>query len=150
MFLKEQIVSDLKVALKSGAQFKTGVLRLLIAALHNREIDKHSKGLGDALIDEEALQVLASEAKKRKESIEIFSKGERPDLAAKEEQELEIIKNYLPKQLNSEEVEKAVEEIIDRSGAKDFGQAMKAVMQELRGKADAQGVSELVKKKLGG
>jgi len=148
MGLKEQLKNDLKTALKSGEQFRTGILRLVLAALHNKEIEKHSRSSSDVLTEEEIIQVLTSEAKKRKESIDIFRKGERPDLADKEAQELLVIQNYLPEQLSNAEAEKAVHEILKRTGVKDFGQAMKAVMKELRGKADAKTVGDLVKKKL--
>ena len=132
-----------------GADPKTvGVLRLLISALNNKSIDKKGKGQGDVLIDEEILQVLMSEAKKRKESIEVFSRGNRSDLVEKEKSELEIIQRYLPKQMSREEVEKAVEEIVKKAGSKEIGPVMKEVMKELRGKADSAMVSELVKEKL--
>lgn len=149
MNLKEKISENLKVALKSGDQFRVGVLRLLSSALHNKEIEKHARSASDVLTDEEIIQVLTSEAKKRKEASEIFRKGERLDLAEKEEQELLIIQNYLPIQLTPAETEKAVDEILKKTAAKDFGGAMKAVMQELRGKADAKLIGDLVKKRLG-
>jgi|SRR3989344_4044329 len=149
MGLKEQLNNDLKTALKSGEQFRTGVLRLLSAALHNKEIEKHSRSASDVLTEDEIIQVLTSEAKKRKEAIGIFRKGERPDLADKEGEELLIIQNYLPAQLTDAETEKAVDEILKNTGVKDFGQAMKAVMKDLQGKADAKMIGDLVKKKLG-
>lgn len=146
--LKEKITSDLKSAMKSADQATVGVLRLLISAFNNKSIEKKGKGQSDVLTDEDVMQILMSEAKKRKESMEIFTKGNRPDLAGKEKTELEIIQRYLPKQMSREEVEKAVEEILKKSGSKEIGPAMKEVMKELRGKADSAMVSELVKEKL--
>lgn len=134
--------------MKSADQNTVGVLRLLISAMHNKSIEKKGKGQSEELTDEETLQVLMSEAKKRKESIEVFTKGNRSDLAEKEKKELEIIQGYLPKPLSREEVEKTIDEIVSRVGSKEFGPVMKEVMKELRGKADSVLVSNLVKEKL--
>ncbi|MBI2025108.1 MAG: GatB/YqeY domain-containing protein [Candidatus Harrisonbacteria bacterium] len=148
MSLKEKINSDLKTAMKSGDALALNVLRMLVSALHNKGIEKRTKGGSDELTDEEILQVVMSEAKKRKESIEIFSKGNRPDLAAKEKSELEVVQRYLPAQMSREEVEKSVDAILSKLEKKEIGPAMKAVMKELRGKADSGMVSEMVKNKL--
>ena len=148
MHLKEKLNADLKNALKSGNQFMADVLRLLLAALHNREIDNRAKTGSPELTDEAVIQLLAAEAKKRKEAIEIFIKGSRADLVRKKEQELAIIKTYLPEEISPREVEVKVVQILERLGTKDFGQAMKAVMQELKGRADAKLIAEIVKKKL--
>lgn len=134
--------------MKAGDSNQVGVLRLLISALNNKSIDKRGKGQSEELTDEDILQVLMTEAKKRKESIEVFTKGNRADLANKEKSELEIIQQYLPKQMSKEETEKAVEEILKKAGTTEIGPAMKAVMAELRGKADSGLVSQLVKEKL--
>ncbi len=150
MSLKDKLGEELKTALRSGDQFKVDVLRLLNSAIHNQEIAKKSKTGSGELTDEEVTAVLGIEAKKRRESIEVFRKGNRSDLAGKEEKELEIIQNYLPQQLSPEETEKAVKEILERSGAKDFGGAMKAVMAELKGKIDGKLTSEIIKKYLEG
>lgn len=146
--LKDKIVNDLKVSMKAGDGKQVGVLRLLIAAINNKAIDKKGKTGSDQLTDDEVTQVLMSEAKKRKESIEIFTAGGRMDLADKERAELEIIQRYLPKQMSRKEVEKIVEEVLGKVPSREIGPAMKAVMAELRGKADAGMISELVKEKL--
>jgi len=148
MNLKDRISGDLKTFLKSGKMDLVGVLRLLVSAIHNKAIDKKGKTGNEDLTDEEITQVLMSEAKKRKESIEVFTKGGRADLAVKEKAELETIQKYLPKQMSKEETEKAVTDILAKSDPSDIGSAMKAVMAELRGKADAGMVSEIVKSKL--
>lgn len=148
MALREKISENVKIALKAGKPVETGVLRLLIAALNNKAIDKKGKTGGEDLTEEEVIQVLMSEAKKRRESIAVFTQGDRKDLADKEKLELAIIQGYLPKQMSKEEAEKLVDEILKKSGATEIGLAMKAVMAELKGKADAGMVSQLVKEKL--
>jgi uncharacterized protein YqeY len=150
--LRERLTADLKTAMKDADHKTVGVLRLLISAINNKVIDKKGKTGSEELTDEETMQVLMTEAKKRKESIEVFEKGGRPELAAKEKEELEVIQRYLPKQMSKEEVEKSVEKIMatlrQAQGDASFGSVMKEVMKELRGKADSALVSELVKSKL--
>lgn len=143
MNLKEKISSDLKAALKAGEQFKTGVLRLLLAAIHNKEIELRSKNA--SLADDQVIQLLSSESKKRREVIPIYQKGNRADLAVQEEKELAIIEVYLPKQMSIEEARQAAMNIIGKSGAKNFNEAIKAVMKELKGKADARILTEFIK-----
>jgi uncharacterized protein YqeY len=149
--LHQKLTDDLKDAMKSGDSFRTGVLRMLSSTLHNKEIEKKGKGLEPALSEEEVIEVLTKEAKKRKESMEIYSKAGRADLSKKEAKELEIIKIYLPEQLGEEEVEKIVKAAIEKVGAKDvkdFGKVIAEAMKELKGKADASLVSGMVKKNL--
>ncbi len=149
--LHQKIVDDLKVALKSGDSFKTNTLRFLLSSLHNKEIEKKGRGLEPTLSDDEVIEVLSREAKKRKEAIEAYKKGNRTDLAQKETKELEIIEKYLPEQLAEEEIEKIVKATIEKTGAKevkDFGKVMAEAMKELKGKADASLVSEIVRKQL--
>lgn len=151
MSLKQTISDDLKNALKSGDSFKVGILRLLLSALYNKEIEKRGKGEKSELSEEEVIEVLMKESKKRKEAIEIYSKAGRQDLAVQEAKESEIIKIYLPEQLSEAEVEKITLKAIEKIGAKnqkDFGKAMAEAMKELKGKADALKVSEIIKKKL--
>jgi uncharacterized protein YqeY len=150
--LQQKISNNLKEALKSGDAFKAGTLRLLISALHNKEIEKKGKGQESILSDEEVIEVLSREAKKRREASEIYSKGNRADLADKEKKELEIIMGFLPTQLSPEEIEKVILAVIEQvkpQGPKDFGRVMAEVMKELRGRAEAGVVSEIVKKKIG-
>ena len=149
--LHQKIAEDLKTAMKSGQEFETGVLRMLSAVFHNKAIEKKGKGQEPVLSDDEAIEILAKEAKKRKEAAGIYQKGGRNDLAEKEIKEAEIIKKYLPEQLSGREIEKIVEAAIEKTGArdiKDFGKAMAEAMKELRGRADASAVSEAVKNKL--
>lgn len=151
MSLHQKIIQNLKEAMKASREFEVGVLRMLLSSLHNKEIEKKGKGLEPILSDEEVVEVLSREAKKRKEAIEAYIKGNRNDLADKEKKELEIIQQYLPKQLTEEEIEKTVTAIIERTGIKDmkrFGQLMSELMKELKGRVDASLVSDIVKKKL--
>lgn len=152
MPLQSQLSFDLVNALKSGKSFEVETLRLLTAALKNREIEKRGKGQVAELSDEETIEVLTKEAKKRKEAFEIYSKAGRRELAEKEASELAFIKNYLPEPASAEEIKKAVAEAIQKTGvkeAKDFGRAMGEAMKALKGKADAGEVSKAVKKALG-
>lgn len=149
--LHQKITIDLKVALKSGDSFRTNTLRFLLSSLHNKEIEKKGKGLEPTLSDDEVIEVLSREAKKRKEAIEAYKKGNRTDLAQKETKELEIIEKYLPEQLTEEEIEKIVKTAIEKTGAKDvkdFGRLMGEAMKELKGKADTILVGEMIKNKL--
>lgn len=147
--LREKLAEDMRGAMKGADQQTVGVLRLLIAAVNNKAIEKRGKTGSDVLIDDEVLQVLLSEEKKRRDAIVLFEQGGRLDLAKKEEAELEVIQKYLPRRLGREETERAVEKILKDTAAKDFGSAMKQVMKELKGKADAKLISEIVKQKLG-
>jgi len=161
--LHQKITDDLKTAMKAGKEFEAGVLRFLLSSLHNKEIEKKGKGLEPTLSDEEVIEVLSREAKKRKEAIEMYIKGGRNDLVEKETKELEIIKQYLPEQLSEEEIEKIVVATIEKIGAKDIkdpegkpsvsygaslGRVMGEVMKELKGRADAKLVSEIAKKRI--
>ena len=146
MSLQQKIIDDIKVAMKTKEANRLGLLRMLNASLKNKAIEK---GKDAILSDEEAMQVLNKEAKKRKEAIDLFEKGGRPELAAKEKNELTLIEGYLPKQMSKEETQAMVEKVLaglaDKSNA---GLVMKAVMQELKGKADGKLISEIVKEKL--
>lgn len=127
---------------------KVSVLRFLMAAIKNREIE-----LKDSLDDEQVLQEIVSSAKKRRESIEAFRDAGREDLAVKEEAELVILEEYLPEQLSAEEVRKIVQEAIisvDASSPADMGKIMKEVMPQVRGKADGKMVNQIVKEILSG
>ena len=141
--LKEKLTDDLKTAMKNADQLTVGVLRLLMAAIKNKEIEKRTQ-----LSEEEVLQVLSNEAKKRKDSIDVFSQGGREDLAKKEREELLILEQYLPKQLSAEETEQIINRVLTRVSVKEFGPVMKEVMKELKGKADGKLVSGIIKKKL--
>ena len=151
MTIKEQIISDLKDAMKAQQKDKLRVLRSLKAKLMEKEIAERTGGEA-SLTDEQALQVLTKAAKQRKESIDQFQKGGREDLVANEELELAIIEVYLPAMMSEEEVRSVVQNKIAAMGAtgpQDMGKVMGPLMGALRGKADGGLVSKLVKEELG-
>jgi len=150
MSLKEKIADDLKTAMKSGDRIRLETLRTLRAALMEREIEK--RGTGKEVSPDDEVAVLLSAAKKRKESMEQFEKGGRPELVEQEGKELAIIQEYLPKQLSEGEIVQTIEGIVSQTGAlgpADFGKVMPLVMKQLKGKADGRTIQELVKKRLG-
>ena len=145
--MKEEIQQDLKEALLQKNELKTGTLRMVLAAFVNKEKEK-----GTELTQEQAQAILLTEAKKRKESIDAFEKGGRAEMAQKERKELEILQAYLPDQLSEEEIRKFVKDAIAQTGAvkvQDMGKVMAALMAQLKGKADGEQVSALVKELLG-
>ena len=148
MSLKQQIVSDLTASMKAQDAQRTSTLRMVKAAFMNREIEK-----GGELDDEEMSKLLRTLVKQRRDSVEQYEKGGRPELAAKEKSEIEVIETYLPQAASREEIEVAVAAAIAETGAtsmKDMGKVMKSVQAALSGKnADGRTVSEIVKAKLG-
>lgn len=149
MSLKEKLNEDLKEAMKACKEFETGVLRMLLSSLHNKEIEKKGKSGDSMLLDEEVIEVLSKEAKKRKEAAELFNNAGRQELGEKELRELELVKKYLPEQISAEEIEKVVKAAVEKTGAKtvkEFGKVMAEAMKDLKGKADASAVSEAAKK----
>lgn len=145
--LQKQIEQDLIDALKAKEEDKVNVLRFLKSALQNKAIDVKAQ----ELTDEQVGEVVASEAKKRKESIAEFKKGGREDLANQEEKELEVLKKYLPEQMGEEEIVQIIDSAISETGAsspQDMGKVMAKVMPQVKGKADGGLVSKLVNEKL--
>jgi uncharacterized protein YqeY len=146
MSLLQKLDDDLKRALKASDSLKVSVLRLTKAALKNRQIDKREE-----LFDDEIISTISSLAKQRRESIELFSKGGREDLAGKERQELAILQSYLPKQLTPEELDAIITAAIKESsasGLKEIGKVMRLVMQRVKGAANGKLVSQRVKELL--
>lgn len=142
-----QLQEDLKNALKSGDRDKAGLLRMVLSQMHNREIEKRSKGEEGMLSDEEVRDVLQKEMKKRKESVTLFRQGSREDLAKNEEAEMALIATYLPAAATREEVEKVVD-ALKASGLSDFPSLIREVMKQLKGRADGTLVSEIIREKL--
>lgn len=149
MSLKDKIVSDMTAAMKARDADRTGTLRMVKAALMNEE---NKRGVGAQLTDEEITKTLQSLVKQRKDSIEQYENNGRTELAAKEKTELAIIEEYLPQAASREEIENAVAEAVQETGAssmRDMGAVMKAALAKLAGKnADGKIVSETVKAKL--
>jgi len=152
--LKDKIKDDISQALKKGDEIKCSTLRMLLAAVLNKEKEKKYKEKIEQevkLTDEEIIDVIFSEAKKRKESIIEYEKGERQNLAEKEKKEFEILQKYLPEQLPEEEVKRLAEETVEEVGAeeiKDMGKVMAELMPKLKGRADGNTVSKIVKELL--
>lgn len=144
--LKERITQDMKEAMKDKDTLKVSTLRLLLAEIKNKEIDKRGE-----LTDEEILSLIQKAVKQREESIEQYRKGNRSDLVEKETKEIEILKSYLPEPLSEEELDRIIEETIKEVGAmgpKDMGKVMKAVMPKVKGRVDGKVVNERVTMKL--
>ncbi len=146
--MKERLMEDMKAAMKSGDSFALGILRMAIAAVNAKSIEKRGKGLPPEMSDEEVLDVLAKEAKRREDSVQQFTEGGRPELAEAELKEREFLAKYLPAQMSREEVVAAIEAIIAAAAVKDFPSIMKEAMAQLKGKADGKLVGDIVKEKL--
>ena len=147
MGLRERVDTDVKDALKSGAKDKVSTLRMLNAALKNKQIDKRRP-----LTEEEIVETVRSLIKQRKDSIEQFAKGGRQDLVDKETAEVAVLEAYLPQPLSREELEAMIRQAITQTGAqgaKDMGRVMKALIPIVGGRADGKLISELVKNSLG-
>ncbi len=145
--LKEKLNDLMKDAMKSGDKLKLETLRSIRAAFI--EFDK--SGSGKELNEEEEIKIVNSLVKKRKESIEIYEKANRIDLAEKEKKELEILISFLPQPLTEEEISKKLDEIITNAGTKDpkdFGKLMGIAMKEFKGRADGKLVQSILKAKL--
>ncbi len=147
MRLRDKVSEDLMAAMKSKKAERLSVLRMMKAAIRNKEIDARQE-----LDDAQAIQVLLSLIKQRKDSIEQFTKGGRLDLADKETAEIKVIEEYLPAAVNEEEIGRVVDSVINETGAtsiKDMGKVMKACMARFSGRpVDGARVSELVKARL--
>ncbi len=150
MGLKEQIAEQIKAAMKMPDKTRLETLRTLRAALMEREVEK--RGTGQPMTMDDEVAVMVSAAKKRRESIEAFDKGGRPDLVEQEKKELAIIQDFLPKQASVEDVSAVIEQVVRETGAAtaaDFGKVMPVVMKQLKGKADGKLVQDMVRKRLG-
>ena len=148
MSLKERITSDMTSAMKAKDALRTSTLRMVKAAVKNREIEK-----GEELSDDDVMKVMRSLVKQRRDSVEQYEKASRPELAARETSEIEIIEAYLPQAASREEIEQAIVLAIAETGAasmREMGAVMKAAQSRLAGRnADGRTVSEIVKEKLG-
>ena len=149
MTLTERIDSDLKGAMRAKDSARLSTLRMLKAALTNATIEK--SGAEGQLSDAEAAQVVRKQAKQRQDSIESFEKGGRPELAAKEKEELSILQAYLPQGMNADELAKVVRDTIAEVGATSkaqMGTVMKALQEKIAGRADGKTLSQEVQRQL--
>ncbi len=144
MGLKDTINEDLKNSMKAGNKVRTDTLRMVRAQI----LEFEKSGIGREMNADDEMKILLSSVKKRKDSIEMYEKANRNDLVEKELQELAIVQEYLPKQMNREEAESIIEKIISESGSKELGKVMPLVMKELKGKIDGKVINEIVKLKI--
>jgi uncharacterized protein YqeY len=144
--LTDQIRADMTEAMKARAAEKLSTIRMLQSSIKNEQIH-----LGHELSDEEAMSVIRKAVKQRQDSIEQYTKGNRPELAAKEAAELEVLRSYLPPELSDEELESGIREIVASTGAqskKDMGKVMKEASARYKGRADGKKIQEIVAKLL--
>jgi uncharacterized protein len=148
MALKEQLRTDLTAAMKARDDVRSSTLRMILTAITNAEVaGKQAKELSD----DDIIGVLSSEAKKRREAATAFAEGGRPEMAAKEAAEAEVIAEYLPAQLTAEEIEGIVARAIAQTGAEDMkamGKVMGVVTPQVRGRADGGAVAAEVRRQL--
>ena len=143
MSTREQILADIKEAMKAKDEFKRDTLRTLNAALKQVEVDQRIE-----MTDEVVLPLLQKEIKKRADSVELYLKGAREDLAKKEQSEIELIKAYLPAQLSDDELKEKIKSIIEKVG-KNLGAVMKMAKDEIGASAEAKRISMIAKELLG-
>lgn len=152
MNLKEKIQKDFIGAFKGKDAPRLSLLKMLQAEIHNAEIAKRTKtGKESSLDDEEIIDVVSREIKKRKDAVELYEKGNRKELAEKEKAEIEILSAYLPEQISEEEIINLVKKAIGQSGAtsvKEMGRVMAILMPQIKGRADNFLVSSIVKEML--
>ena len=146
MSLKNKLMEDMKTAMKNKDTIRKNTVTMVRSAVKQREVDERVE-----LSDDDILEIIAKQVKERRMAIEEFKKGSRQDLVDVTESEIEILLEYLPKQLTEEEVESIVKETIEEIGAtsiKDIGLIMKSVMPKIKGKADGNMVNKAVRKVL--
>lgn len=144
--IRNGLSTQINEALKKGDSLRVSTLRLLSSALHNEEIAKQ-KGL----TEEEEIQVVRRQIKQREEAAEAYEKGGRLELAEKEKQEAQVLKEFLPEELSELEIEGLVDQVIEQmsaGGAQDFGKVMGMVMQQVAGRADGSAVAQIVRDRL--
>lgn len=144
--LAEQIRADLNESMKARSAERTSTLRMLQSALKNEQIN-----LKRELSDEETLSIIRKSVKQRLDSIEQYTKGNRPELAAKEQSEMDLLKTYLPAELSDAELESGIREIITSTGAqskKDIGKVMKEATAKYKGRAEGKKIQEIASRLL--
>lgn len=150
--LRAEISEALKSAMKQKDRRAVSTLRLILAALKDRDIAARGKAGNDGISDEEIHEMLQKMVKQRHDSIKFYQQGERPDLVLQETEEIEIIRGFLPKQLSEEEMAAAIQSVVDELGAtniKDMGRTMAALKGNYAGRMDFAKASALVKQHLG-
>ncbi|NUN70123.1 MAG: GatB/YqeY domain-containing protein [Bacteroidetes bacterium] len=144
MGLREKLNEDLKTAMKAGDKMRTETLRMLRAQV----LEFEKSGAGREMNADDDMKILLSSVKKRKDSVEMYEKAGRKDLAEKELAEITIVQEYLPKQMGAEESAAVIDRIIAAAGTKELSKVMPLVMKELKGKLDGKIINEIVKQKI--
>lgn len=144
MGLKEKVTLDLTASMKAGDKLRTDTLRMLRAQI----LEFEKSGAAREMNADDDMKILLSSVKKRKDSIEMYEKANRKDLADKEASEIAIVQEYLPKQMSKEEAEAVINKIIADAGSKELSKVMPLVMKELKGKLDGKTINEIVKLKI--
>lgn len=153
MTLRDKIVDDTKSAMKNKDKVKVSTLRLVSAAIKDRDIAARNSDRCGGVDDTEIMSLLVKMLKQREESVKTYAENGRPELAEREQTEIDIIKEYMPTPLSDEEVEEAVAQVIDSSGAtglKDMGKIMNSLKADFAGRIDMGKAGKLVKAKLTG
>ena len=151
--LRDEISGALKSSMKEKNQISVSTLRLIQAAIKDRDIAARSKGVDDGISDDEILQVLQTMVRQRNESIEMYKKGDRNELAEREAQEIEVIQGFMPRQLDDAEMDAAITDVIEATGAesiKDMGKAMGALRAQYAGQMDFGKAGAALKQRLAG
>ncbi len=149
--LRERLGEELKAAMKAKEQHKVSTLRLILAALKDRDIAVRANGQPDGIPDDEVLQLFAKMVRQRRESIKLYEEGGRVDLAAREAEEIAVVEGFLPRRLDAAEMEQAIGEAVEAVGAeglKDMGPTMAALKERYAGRMDFGKASALVKQRL--
>ena len=153
MGLREQLMDDLKEAMRQQDDVRKRGIRSVIAAMKQAETELDKNGQRVSLADDDILALIAKQAKQRQESIDEFRRGGREDLVAEEEAELALLKSYLPEPMSREEIEAVARQIIvevDATGLQDMGKVMKPIMARFRGRVDGKLVNQIVRELLAG
>jgi uncharacterized protein len=151
MTLRSDLSDALKDAMRAKDEVGVSTVRMILAGLKDRDIAARTKGDGQPIPDSEILEMLQKMVKQRQESIELYRKGHRPDLVAKEQAEIGVIERYLPKQLSDAEMETIVGQVVGRTGAtsiRDMGRVIAALRAEYSGQMDFARASQMVKARL--
>jgi uncharacterized protein YqeY len=152
MGLKEQLDGDLKEAMRARDEDRVRAIRLVKAAISNLEIartDTKNPQHGQPVTEGDLLRVVDNQIKQRRESIELYNKGKRPELAAKEEAEIRALERYVPQQLSRDQIKAEVEKVITDLGTREFPKVMREAANRLRGRADGKLVNEVVREMTG-
>jgi len=152
MALREQFTTALKASMKAGDQRRVSTVRMIIAALKDRDIDARGKGNPSGIDEGDIQRMLQGLVKQRREAIELYERGNRPELAQQEREEIAVIETFLPKQMSDAEAEAAIKQAIAAVGAasvKDMGKVMAALKEKYSGQLDLSKAGGIVKKLLG-